>query len=264
MTDTPASPPSRDAATLIVLREPVDAAAGGATTPEILMVQRAQTMVFAAGALVFPGGAVDADDHRLAVQWHGGLPVEEAAARIGAIRETLEEAGLAPGLVGATPALLDDMRRHLQGGEAFSRLVHDAGLSLDLDALTPFARWHPLAGEKVRRIFDARFYIARHDPAAGMASVDATEHIDLFWASARDVLDRCEPGGSHMLFPTRRNLERLAQFASITEIEDHARAVPVEKIIPWVEERADGAYLCIPDHLGYPVTVERLESAMRT
>lgn len=262
MTDMPASPPSRDAATLIVLREPGNDVAG-AGTPEILMVQRAQTMVFAAGALVFPGGAVDADDHRLAAQWHGGLPVEEAAARIGAVRETLEEAGIAPGLVGATPALLDDMRRHLQDGEAFSRLVQDAGLSLDLDALTPFARWHPLAGEKVRRIFDARFYIARHDPAAGMASVDATEHVDLFWASAHEVLDRCGPGGSHMLFPTRRNLERLAQFASIAEIEDHARAVPVEKIMPWVEERADGAYLCIPDHLGYPVTAERFESAMR-
>ncbi|RVT41818.1 NUDIX hydrolase [Sphingobium algorifonticola] len=263
MTAAPSSPPSRDAATLIVLRDGVEGQdADGA--PQILMVQRAETMAFAAGALVFPGGAVDADDHRLAAQWHGGLPVVEAAVRIAAIRETLEEAGVAPGLIGAGPAMLAAMRANLQAGAAFSALVQDAGLTLDLSALTPFARWHPIAGASVRRIFDARFYIARHDPAAGVASVDATEHVALFWASARAVLDRCVSGGHHILYPTRRNLERLAQFTSIAAILDHARALPVEKIVPWVEERADGAYLCIPGHLGYPVTAEPIESAMRS
>src|SRR3546814_7884838 len=52
-------------------------------------------MAFAASALVFPGGAVDAGDHALAATIADGLPLDEAAARIAAVRETLEESGLA-------------------------------------------------------------------------------------------------------------------------------------------------------------------------
>ncbi|WP_204270990.1 NUDIX domain-containing protein, partial [Escherichia coli] len=64
--------------------------------PELLMVERAAAMSFAGGALVFPGGRVDPGDFVLAGR-HAG-DVEENAARIAAIRETLEEAGVAVGL----------------------------------------------------------------------------------------------------------------------------------------------------------------------
>ncbi|MFL6801753.1 MAG: NUDIX hydrolase, partial [Sphingomicrobium sp.] len=47
------------AATLIVAR---DRAVG---PPELLMVERAEGMAFAAGALVFPGGRIDEADRRL-------------------------------------------------------------------------------------------------------------------------------------------------------------------------------------------------------
>ena len=45
------------AATLIVVRD------RGGEKPELLMVERADGMAFAAGALVFPGGRIDAADH---------------------------------------------------------------------------------------------------------------------------------------------------------------------------------------------------------
>ena len=51
MTDDPAIP----AATLILVRDMADG------PPEFLMVERAATMAFAAGALVFPGGRTDPD-----------------------------------------------------------------------------------------------------------------------------------------------------------------------------------------------------------
>ena len=62
------------------------------------MVERAKAMVFAGGAMVFPGGRIDPADRLLAETMPKDLEVDEAAARIAAIRETVEEAGLPIGL----------------------------------------------------------------------------------------------------------------------------------------------------------------------
>ena len=76
------------AATLIVVRE------RSAGAPEILMVERAAGMVFAAGAWVFPGGRIDRADERL-----GDLSgMADGAARVAAIREALEETAIPVGL----------------------------------------------------------------------------------------------------------------------------------------------------------------------
>ena len=88
----------RPAATVVIIRDRPDEAA------ELLMVERASTMAFAAGALVFPGGAVDPADLTLAARHGGDLALDEAAARIAAIRETIEEAGIAIGLAGPIDA----------------------------------------------------------------------------------------------------------------------------------------------------------------
>src|SRR5436190_15559166 len=67
------------AATLILVRE------RSGTLPELLMVERAGSMAFAAGALVFPGGRID-DADRLLGEKLGADP-----AAVAAIRETIEE-----------------------------------------------------------------------------------------------------------------------------------------------------------------------------
>ncbi len=85
------------ASTLIIFRDSDDG------PPELLMVERSAKMVFAAGAAVFPGGRVDEGDYIYADKIDSGLERDEAAARIGAIRETLEEAGLALGIEGVFP-----------------------------------------------------------------------------------------------------------------------------------------------------------------
>src|SRR5687767_2408105 len=122
------------AATLILMRP------GAAGAPELLMMERTQHMAFAAGALVFPGGRVDPDDHALAERIGGGL--SDAAARIAAIRETIEETGIAPAFR-RRHALVAQLRLELEEGAPFSALVENYGLELDLGALTPFARWCP-------------------------------------------------------------------------------------------------------------------------
>lgn len=245
------SPPAVPAATLVVMRE----ADGG--PPEILMVERARTMAFAAGALVFPGGRVDAGDHGLAQP-----PGEDAAARIAAIRETVEEVGLGIAMVPAPdPAALAALRRALHGGEPFAPALATAGISLDLAALTPFARWRP--AHRQTRTYDTRFYLARVPAGAGAPVPDATEVVRAFWASARDTLSMVEAGTASAIFPTRRNLERLARFATIDEAVADARAHPIETVTPWVETRDGAAWLCIPERIGYPVTAEPLATARR-
>nr|WP_087576141.1 NUDIX domain-containing protein [Sphingomonas sp. CDS-1] len=250
-------PQGRAAATVVILRHRPGAA------PEILMMERASSMAFAAGALVFPGGAVDAGDHALAAKIAGGLPLDEAAARIAAIRETLEESGLAIAFTRPLePDRIGAMRRALAEGAGLGDILGAHGLEVALDALVPFARWHPARLEHARRVFDTRFYLARA-PEGQAASVDETENVQLFWSGATETLERCDRGEGQVIFPTRRNLERLAQFGSFDDLAAHAQSIPVEKVTPWFEERNGERHLCIPGHLGYPVTSEPVGTVRR-
>jgi len=253
MPDAPDLPEPIPAATLILMR-PREGA-----TPEILMMERAQTMAFAAGALVFPGGRIDPQDEDLAA----GFPQADAAARIAAIRETIEETGIAPAILPLPDRhTVAAIRDGLASGRPFEELLAEHGLRLQLDALTPFARWCP--NFKETRRFDTLFYLAEAPADAQAASADQAEAVRTFWASPGAVLEEIEAGRAHAIFPTRRNLERLARFSSLKEARADAALHPVQKITPWVEERQGGKWVCIPEGIGYPVTAERLETARRS
>src|SRR6188472_2319796 len=113
MSDLPEPIP---AATLVLMR----AVAEG--PPELLVTERTGTMAFAAGALVFPGGRIDADDHRTAEL------MGSAAAKVAAIRETIEETGLAAGLTPAPePATVEALRRGIADEEPFASLLEAHG-----------------------------------------------------------------------------------------------------------------------------------------
>jgi 8-oxo-dGTP pyrophosphatase MutT (NUDIX family) len=245
-------PEAIPASTLILMRP---AAAGG--PPEILMLERAETMAFAAGALVFPGGRIDPEDHSMAERFP---EVGDAAARIAAIRETIEETGVAPAIRPAPDSAA--LREAMAAGRPFAALLDEMDLSLDLGSLTPFARWCPNFREARR--FDTLFYLAEA-PGSGRTShsADETESVHTFWASARTVLDEIEAGRAKAIFPTRRNLERLARFGSLDEARADAKLHPVRRITPWVEERDGRRLVCIPEGIGYPVTSEPYESARR-
>jgi len=254
----PIDNPTRMAATLVIMREGV---AGGA--PQLLMAQRATTMAFAAGAMVFPGGAVDdADkDHAQSL----GLPfdMDDAAARIAAIRETIEECGM--GIAASSPlssATLDSIRQALLAGQSFAQCINAHSLSFDFEALTPFARWCPPASRAMKR-YDTRFYIARAEEGHVPPVADGSETTKLGWYSAQQVLDHADAGKAKIIFPTRRNLERIAQCDTIDALLDHAHSHPVKLISPWVEDRNGDPHLCIPEGLGYPVTSEPIVNALR-
>ncbi len=237
------------AATLVLFRE-------GPEGPEHLFVERSNAMVFAGGAVVFPGGRIDPGDYELAARFPH-LDVLDAAARIAALRETIEEAGVAVGI----HADVELLRAALADGNPFGPLLDTHGITPDLDALVPFARWCP--NLKAARTFDTHFYLARVDADHAEARVDATENTHLFWATAAQVLARADAGEIKIIFPTRRNLERLATLASFEAAQAHAAAHPVATITPWIEDRDGLQQLCIPSGLGYPVTSEILDRAIR-
>ncbi len=251
--------PATPAATMVIFRENPD---GGA--PLLLMVERIKAMAFAGGAAVFPGGKVDAADFDYAEMLGGALPLDEAAARLAAIRETIEEAGLALGLSGVSdPADCDDARAALHGGESLQAICNRHGWMPDFEQLVPWSRWRPPAFEATSRVFDTRFYLVDAGNTAPLATVDQTENRALFWATAAEVLAKADKGEVRVIFPTRRNLERLALAGDFDSAAAHAAAHPVSIVLPFVDKRNDGNWLCIPDGHGYPVTAESFASAMR-
>ena len=253
------APPATPAATLVIFR---NAPHGGA--PQLLMVQRAKEMRFAGGAAVFPGGRVDDADLLLADQ-HGASDDDtrhELAARIAAVRETLEETGLAVGFH-QRPSLAEALRARallLASGELAS-VLGELGWTLDLERLVPFSRWLPKHREM--RVFDTRFYLANLGTGAVDLLVDDTENTHLFWASASAALAMADSGEIKVIFPTRRNLERLAQFGSFADALAHVEQFPSSLITPFMELRDGQPWLLIRPDAGYPVDGEKLESAAR-
>ena len=239
------------AATLVVWN---DRPAG----PEILVVERSAKMAFAAGAIVFPGGRVDPLDRAIA----GAHGRPEEAAKVTAIRETLEETGVAAGITGLPSTEIGlELQQALHLGVNFAELLERHGLRLDLDALTAFARWMPAF--KQPRKFDTLFYLVAAPAGEWHPHPQEGECVAAEWASPSSLIDRINAGEASAIFPTKRNLERLAQHGSIESALTDARNHSIETIIPWVEEIHGEPHVRIPEGRGYPVISEPLATAFR-
>ena len=237
------------AATVIVVRDRPDGC-------ELLMVERAGGMAFAAGAMVFPGGRIDNADRELARE----TGIE--AGLVAAIREAIEETAVPVGLAPVpNPALARELQDALIADRPLAELLFAHGLEMDASAVVTFARWVPQF-HAVRR-FDTLFFVARAPDGDWAPRVIEAECAAAEWVRAGEVLERERNGQAQLIFPTRRTLERLALCSSFDEIRADALAFPVEPITPWVEERGGEKFITIPAHLGFPVTEERLDGLWR-
>lgn len=244
--------PAIPAATLIVMRE---RAVG---PPELLMVERTARMAFAGGAMVFPGGRIDDGDRALSA----AFPDPDSAARIAAIRETLEESGVPVGIDPLpSPELAARLQDALHAGARFAEILDAHELSLNFDSLTLFARWMPAFHQA--RIFDTLFFIAEAPSGDWQPRPQAGECETVEWLSAAEVMKLVARGEASAIFPTLRNLERLAQFDSIAAARADAAAHRIETITPWIADHDGEPHLFIPEGLGYPVTREPLASVRR-
>jgi 8-oxo-dGTP pyrophosphatase MutT (NUDIX family) len=226
--------------------------------PEILVVERSARMAFAAGAIVFPGGRVDPLDRAMAAAYDR----PEEAAKITAIRETIEETGVAPALVGPNdPRIGRELQQALHEGGNFAELLLRHKLELDIDALTAFARWMPAF--KQPRKFDTLFYLVPAPKGDWPPYPQEGECVAAEWASPSTLLQRIDRGEASAIFPTKRNLERLAQHDVLESALADARNHRIETIIPWVEEIDGEPHVRIPEGCGYPIISEPLATAFR-
>ncbi len=242
----------RPAATAVIVR---DAAHG----PEVLLVRRAADASFIAGAFVFPGGAVDADDHHLG---------RDTALRMAALRECFEECGLllATRPDGSAPAFDDAAvaarfaahRQALHNGTLSWRALCEAeGLRPSVDALVWLAHWITPIGAPRR--FDTAFFLAPA-PAGQLAAHDGSETTDHVWIRPADALARHRAGDLHMVMATMTILDALSAFDDAAAMFDHACAQPAPRaILPRVATGAKARQVLLPDHPAY-AEVGRLDT----
>src|SRR3954451_17081123 len=89
---------SRPASTILLLRDATKVDGKSRDEIEVFMMVRHYQIDFASGALVFPGGSVDAGDQDIIAKPElyagGGLNAATLNFRIAAVRETFEESGI--------------------------------------------------------------------------------------------------------------------------------------------------------------------------
>jgi 8-oxo-dGTP pyrophosphatase MutT (NUDIX family) len=236
--------PPRDAATLVVVR---DATGGGI---EVFCVER-QKAGFLGGAVVFPGGKLDAGD--LDPAWvdlstaprpsGARMAPDDATLRglaIAACREALEEAAILP-LVGEPLAhgeLVAWRDRIARKETTLRALVAEAARRLDLGALHPMARWVTPAAESRR--FDARFFLFAADGALTGVH-DDHETTASFWARPHEVMRRFVAGELQLAPPTHRTLETLAAARDVRDALDAAAAACLDPICPRLVPHRDAS-----------------------
>ena len=214
--DTPVPEP-RLAASVILLRD----APGGL---EAFVQHRVNTMDFAAGMVVFPGGRVDAADEsgwdypaellrRHAVDWqHSSISTArgEATRNAGtvltaAIREVREE----------------------------------AGLSIEATDLRPWANW--ITPTDMPKRFDTYFYVARPSPGAEPRH-QTTEAWQSLWMRVADILAAEAAGTLKLMPPTYYLLKEIAGFATVDAVWSAEHDVvpvlaPVGSMAAFLKER---------------------------
>jgi 8-oxo-dGTP pyrophosphatase MutT (NUDIX family) len=183
----------RKAASVIAVR---DAEEG----PEVLVLERSSGSRFLPGYVVFPGGAVDADDERLAQAWFGSAA---EAARAAAVRELAEEAGLALTATG------------LEVADPGDPMAAAAASPPARDQLTEVAHW--VAPEEVPVRYDARYYAVASPP--GLDPVpDGHEAVNAWWVAPYALLGEWEAGARKLYWPTYFTVRALVASNSADEL----------------------------------------------
>lgn len=183
----------RQAASLIGVRD-------GVHGPEVLVIERTLDHRFLPGYIAFPGGAVDPADAPLAERWFGDA---EEASRAAAVRELVEEVGLA--VTRETVVGVDRERPLARIDDAPPPVSH----------LPEVARW--VAPERVPVRFDARYFAARMDGATDPAP-DGVEAAKAWWASPRDLMQGWESEELLLYWPTHFTMKALADCRDADEV----------------------------------------------
>ena len=248
---------ARPASTILLLRD------NSAQEIEVFMMVRHHEIEFSSGALVFPGGSVDAADREIIARpelYSGGEGLDEAALsfRIAGVRETFEESGIllarprgSKELVDASQAAEIEASHRAALAErkfTFLDVLVETGMVLALDELVPYAHW--VTPEGMSKRFDTWFFLAAAPPEQ-LGAHDGKESTDSLWLSPREAVAGGESGRFKLPFPTTRNLIRLGKQLSVKAALDNARGKPVVTVMPVMTRLNGGRQLRIPREAGY-------------
>ncbi|MFV0524461.1 MAG: NUDIX hydrolase [Acidimicrobiales bacterium] len=188
--EDPDAVPVRPAATVIPLRD-------GPGGLEVLVVRRDEGLAFHGGSWVFPGGRVD--DHELAA-----AADDLAAARLAAVREAHEEAGLV----------------------------------IDADQLVTLSHWTTPLGRNRR--FATWFFVV---PAPdGEVVIDDGEIRAYEWHTIASALDGCRNGTVNLAAPTYVSLLRLLPHTTVAEALGATASRPDEVFLPRLRRDGETIY----------------------
>lgn len=199
MSNTPA--PAKPSASVVVVRD-------GADGIEVLMLRRNEKISFHGGAWVFPGGRVDAEDG----DYVDGAEMD--IAKRAAVRETLEETGLA----------------------------------VTADVMLPFAHWTtPI---ELPKRFATWFFAA---PVAGVDDVriDNSEIIDYRWLTPAATLELQAAGELELPAPTYVTLLGFSILNNIEALVAHLRQAPVQHFVPRLVPIEHGRCTLYGEDAGY-------------
>jgi 8-oxo-dGTP pyrophosphatase MutT (NUDIX family) len=209
MPDAPAPAPI-PASTVALLRD-VD---GGV---EVCMLRRPVASSFAAGAVVFPGGALDPADGS-----------GDAAYPVAAVREVLEEVGILIGgpAAGAGEGDVDGRiaaaRAQLLAGADFGEALAAHGLQVTPERLVYIG--HFITPPREGRRYDTRFFAfpvrVRHE-----VSVHAAEAVEGGWYRPEAMLSLEFPA---IMPPTRMMCHEFARLGSVGRILETLGRHPIE------------------------------------
>ncbi|KIZ43342.1 MULTISPECIES: NUDIX hydrolase [Rhodopseudomonas] len=248
----------RPASTVLLLR---DAPANAGI--EVFMMVRHYQIEFASGALVFPGGSVDAGDRDIIANpalYANADGYGEATLnfRIAALRETFEESGIllarprgGSELIAASRAAEIEAAHRTalcEGKVAFAQVLADNELVLALDLMVPYAHWITPVGLPKR--FDTWFFLAEAPPEQ-LGRHDGKESTDSIWLSPREALEGGASGRFTLPFPTTRNLIKLGKQPGVQAALADARDRPVVTVMPILTKDGDKRTLRIPAEAGY-------------
>lgn len=251
----------KDAATIVLVR---DGARGrersGSGQIEVFCVERSKQSKFMGGALVFPGGKVDAGDSD--PEWAALVSGTFDKFAVAAERETLEEACMlhvmgVEHVMGIEHETLIELRSNLaKDAGALRAFLRSRSLKLDLSALHMLSRWVTPTAETRR--FDARFYVAVA-PAGQPGAHDEHETTRSFWATPAEVLERWRSGDVQLAPPTHATISGLARCESAAEVLAWASAASKEPICPKLVPAGDTMALVLPGDPEHEVRSPRLD-----
>ena len=128
---------------------------------------------------------------------------------------------------------------------AIREVSEETGITLpDPAALVPFARW--ITPPEVSIRFDTYFFLAVA-PEGAEAVVDGSEIVDARWFEPARALEGSEAGEILMVFPTIKNLERVAEFDTADALLEWAAKHEVKPVEPRVEGQGEAARIVIDD-----------------